>query len=105
MKIGIIVAMDKELKLLLPMLADHATISLNNYEFHTGKLGRHEVVAVKCGIGKVNAALATLTLIENFHPSLVVNSGVAGGTGAGMPPAGVLDVVLATRVAYLQCYG
>ncbi|MBP3536501.1 MAG: 5'-methylthioadenosine/adenosylhomocysteine nucleosidase [Muribaculaceae bacterium] len=100
MKTGIIVAMDKELRLLLPMLTDHATLTLNNFEFHTGRLAGHEVVAVKCGIGKVNAAIGTLTLIENFHPDLVVNSGVAGGTGAGMPRAEILDVILADRIAY-----
>jgi adenosylhomocysteine nucleosidase len=42
-----------------------------------------------------------LTLIENFHPALVVNSGVAGGTGHG---AGILDVVVGERVAYHDTY-
>lgn len=100
MKTGIIVAMDKEMRLLLPLLANHSIVTLNNFEFHTGTMGGHDVVAVKCGIGKVNAAVGTLTLIENFHPSLVLNSGVAGGTGAGTPRAEILDVVLATRIAY-----
>lgn len=100
MKTGIIVAMDKEMKLLLPLLGDHTTLNINNFEFHSGKIGRHEVVLAKCGIGKVNAALGTLTMLENFHPALVLNSGVAGGTGAGEPPASVLDVLLATRIAY-----
>lgn len=97
MKIGIIVAMDKELALLTPMIAAESTVTLNDTEFHTGRLGRHEVVIVKCGIGKVNAAIRTLTLIENFHPALIVNTGVAGGTGHG---AGILDVVLASEIAY-----
>lgn len=97
MKTGIIVAMDKEMALLLPLLDDHAQVTINDYTFHTGRLGKHEVVAVKCGIGKVNAAIATLTLIENFHPNLVINTGVAGGTGGS---AGILDVVVADRVAY-----
>ena len=50
MKTGIIVAMDKEMRLLLPLLQDHSSITLDNFEFHTGTLGGHEVVAVKCGI-------------------------------------------------------
>lgn len=100
MKIGIIVAMDKELRLLLPVMADISVVNANGYEFHLGKIGAHEVVAMKCGIGKVNAALGTLTMIENFHPALIVNSGVAGGTGAGKQPLQVLDVLLATRIAY-----
>lgn len=100
MKIAIIVAMDKELNLLLPHISSSATVSLNGFEFHTGTLGGHQVVACKCGIGKVNAAVGALTLIENFHPALVVNTGVAGGTGATEHPAQVLDVVLADRIAY-----
>ena len=97
MKIGIIVAMDKEMSLLLPMIKNESKTTINDTVFHTGSLGRHDVIAVKCGIGKVNAAIKTMTLIENFHPRLIINTGVAGGTGHG---AGVLDVVLASEVAY-----
>lgn len=100
MKTGIIVAMDKEMALLLPLLADVARININGFDFHTGTMGGHEVIACKCGIGKVNAAVGALTLIENFHPALVVNTGVAGGTGATDDPAHVLDVVLASEIAY-----
>ncbi|MBD5177321.1 MAG: 5'-methylthioadenosine/adenosylhomocysteine nucleosidase [Bacteroidales bacterium] len=100
MKIAIIVAMDKELNLLLPHISEPKNVSLNGFDFHTGELGGHKVVVCKCGIGKVNAAVGALTLIENFHPALVINTGVAGGTGATEHPAQVLDVVLADRIAY-----
>lgn len=97
MNIGIIVAMGKELELLLPMIDDARRVTVNDITFHTGSIGPHNVTAMQCGIGKVNAAVGTLTMIDTFHPDLVINSGVAGGTGAG---AGVLDVVIADRVAY-----
>lgn len=97
MKIGIIVAMGKELKLLLPLIESHSIITLNDIEFHVGKIGRHEVTAMQCGIGKVNAAIGTMTMVENFHPDLVINTGVAGGAGSA---AGILDVVVAERIAY-----
>ncbi|MCH5221157.1 MAG: 5'-methylthioadenosine/S-adenosylhomocysteine nucleosidase [Muribaculaceae bacterium] len=100
MKIGIIVAMDKELSLLMPLIGTPSTININGFEFQCGTIGNHSVIACKCGIGKVNAAVGTLTLIENFHPALIVNTGVAGGTGATDDPARVLDVVLATEIAY-----
>ena len=100
MKIGIIVAMDKELSLLLPLMADVSEITMNGFTFHTGALAGHDIVACKCGIGKVNAAVGALTLIENFHPRMIVNTGVAGGTGATADPARVLDVVLASEIAY-----
>ncbi len=97
MNIGIIVAMDKELSLLLPKMGHTSRTTVNDTEFYTGRIGAHEVTAMKCGIGKVNAAVGALTLIENFHPALVVNTGVAGGTGHG---ASILDVVVASEVAY-----
>ena len=89
--------MGKELKLLLPLLEDHKEIRINGFGIHTGVISGVEVALMQSGIGKVNAAVGTLTLIDTFHPALVINSGVAGGTGGG---AGVLDVVVATEVAY-----
>lgn len=97
MKIGIIVAMQKELDLLLPLLENASQTTINGYTFHVGVIGPAEIVAMKCGIGKVNAALGTMTLIDRFAPEMVINTGVAGGTGGN---AGVLDIVVATRVAY-----
>ncbi len=96
MKIAIIAAMTKELNLLLPLIENRSTVTVNDTEFHTGTIAGREVVAMRSGIGKVNAAVATLTLIENFHPALVINTGVAGGTGA----ADILDVVIPDRIAY-----
>ncbi len=100
MKIGIIVAMEKEMALLRPLIHNASTVTVNGFEFHCGSIGHHTVTACKCGIGKVNAALGALTLIENFHPALIINTGVAGGTGAGNAPAHILDVVLGTEIAY-----
>ncbi|MCM1504829.1 MAG: 5'-methylthioadenosine/adenosylhomocysteine nucleosidase [Muribaculum sp.] len=97
MKIGIIVAMSSELNLLLPLLDDSQVRVVNGIAFHVGKIGRNEVVAMQCGIGKVNAAVGALTLIDGFSPDLVVNSGVAGGTGSD---AKILDIVVGNRVAY-----
>lgn len=96
MKIAIIAAMSKELALLLPMIDSSATVTANGITFHTGRIGRHEIIAAECGIGKVNAAIGALTLIDCFHPDLVINTGVAGGTGS----ASILDVVVADRIAY-----
>lgn len=97
MKIGIIVAMQKELDLLLPLLENASAETINGYTFHCGTIGPADIIAMKCGIGKVNAAMGTMTLIDRFAPELVINTGVAGGTGGN---AGVLDIVVGTRVAY-----
>lgn len=97
MKIGIIVAMQKELRLLLPLLEKNEIREAEGKEYHYGYIGRHEVCVMQCGIGKVNAALNTSLLIRTFHPELVINTGVAGGADASMH---VLDIVVATAVAY-----
>lgn len=101
MKIGIIVAMRKELDLLLHQLGKSTVVEINGVSFHRGVSDEHEIIAMQCGIGKVNAAVGALTLIENFHPALVINTGVAGGAGGG---AGILDVVVGERVAYHDTY-
>lgn len=97
MKIGIIVAMHKELDLLLPLLQDSEESRMGGCEFHRGKVGPHDVIAMQCGIGKVNAAIGTLTLINAFLPDYVINSGVAGGADKSVS---VMDVVAGARVAY-----
>lgn len=97
MKIAIIAAMSKELALLLPLIESRSTVTANGLKFHTGHIGRHEIIAAECGIGKVNAAIGSLTLIDCFHPDMVINTGVAGGAGAG---ASILDVVVADKIAY-----
>jgi adenosylhomocysteine nucleosidase len=97
MKIGIIVAMHKELELLLPLLQNSEESRMGGCEFHRGKVGRHDVIVMQCGIGKVNAAIGTLILVNSFLPDFVINSGVAGGADSTV---NVMDVVAGARVAY-----
>lgn len=97
MKIGIIVAMESELNLLMPLIDHVRETELEGTVFHEGNIGAHQVCVMQCGIGKVNAAMGAMKLIAHFSPECVINSGVAGGTGSG---AKVLDVVAGERVAY-----
>ena len=97
MKIGIIVAMRKELDLLLPLLQNSEESRMSGFEFHCGKVGRHDVMVMQCGIGKVNAAMGTLMLVNHFAPNYVINSGVAGGADTSV---NVMDVVAGAQVAY-----
>jgi len=97
MKIAIIVAMAKELALLLPLLSGETNIEIAGKTFYQGTVGNHEVVVMQCGIGKVNAAMGTTLLISNFHPDCVINTGVAGG---GDLSVSVMDIVAASQVAY-----
>ncbi|MDO4510825.1 MAG: 5'-methylthioadenosine/adenosylhomocysteine nucleosidase [Bacteroidales bacterium] len=97
MKIGIIVAMSKELALLKPLLKSPSTTKVSGMEFIEGEIGSHSVVALQCGIGKVNAAVGTTTMIAQFAPDLIINTGVAGGAD---PSVNVMDVVVGEKVSY-----
>ena len=97
MKIGIIVAMEKELKLLLPLISDKKEECHNNFAFTSGQIGQHDIIAMQCGIGKVNSAIGTLTMLDNYHPEIVINTGVAGGADASMH---VLDLLISTGISY-----
>ncbi len=97
MKIGIIVAMDKELRLLEPLLENMMNVMVDDYRFTCGRLSGHDIIALKTGIGKVNAAVGVLTLINNFDVDMIINTGVAGGASKQV---NVMDIVVAERVAY-----
>src|SRR5690554_8153081 len=58
---------------------------------YTGLFGNKKVVVVRCGIGKVHAALATQFVIDHYQPSFILNSGVAGGLS---PQVRIGDLVL-----------
>lgn len=83
MKIGIIVAMDKELQQLQHLFTDG------------------NVVVEKCGIGKVNAALGAAEMIRRHYPDVIVSSGCAGGNGDDIH---VQDVVVGAEVSYHDVY-
>ena len=97
MKIGIIVAMKKELALLTPLLDNHELKTIDGQTFSLGMMGKHDVVAMQCGIGKVNGAIGALTLINHFRPELIINTGVAGGANANV---NVMDLVVGVQVTY-----
>lgn len=97
-RIAVIAAMDKEVNLLLSLLGSGTEIrQAGHTRLTVGHIGTAEVAIAKSGIGKVNAALATRDIIDHFRPDAVVSTGVAGGTGSR---AGILDVVVADRLAY-----
>lgn len=96
-KIGLIVAMDKELHLLLPLIEGLITEKTGNTTLYHGKIGDKQVCVMKCGVGKVNAAIGCDELIRHFSPDLIINTGVAGGADNSM---NVLDLLVASAVAY-----
>lgn len=97
MKILVLAAMEKEIRLLHNIIGDIEEHNVSGIPVVKGKIGNHEVIIAKTGIGKVNAALTAHQLIAGYHPDLVINSGVAGGLDLKME---VGTVLIADKVAY-----
>ena len=83
MKIGIIVAMDKELEQLRPLFPED------------------KVILQKSGIATVNAAIQTVEMIRQYKPDVIISSGCAGGNGDDI---NLQDVVVSSELAYHDVY-
>lgn len=97
MKIAILSAMEKERALILPMIRDARQEEVEGLEITKGKINEHDVYLAKCGIGKVNAAIATYKMIHAYKIDLLLNTGVAGGASFKTE---IGDLLVADYVAY-----
>lgn len=101
MKIGIIVAMDKEFTQLKSILDNTKTERINFKDFVIGMLREKEIILQQCGIGKVNSAIGAVEMIDNYHPDLIISSGCAGGADSKLE---VTQVVVAKECVYHDAY-
>ncbi len=76
--IGIIGAMEEEVSGLKEKMKTEKTLKRASMEFCQGTLDNKEVVVVRCGIGKVNAAICTQILVDEFKVNAIINTGIAG---------------------------
>ena len=75
MKLGVLVAFDKEIDML----------NLGGKDFRLGgcrmcelTIGENDVILALCGIGKANAGACTQLLISDQHVDAILNIGLAG---------------------------
>ncbi|MBP2240509.1 adenosylhomocysteine nucleosidase [Cytobacillus eiseniae] len=97
MKIAIIGAMEEEVTLLREKITNQTQEVIAGCEYTTGLMDGVDVVLLRSGIGKVNAALSTAVLLERFNPDYVINTGSAGGFN---PELNVGDVVISSEVRH-----
>jgi adenosylhomocysteine nucleosidase len=93
---AILGAFDEETALLKARMTNRQEHSIEGIKFYTGRLESRQVVLAETGIGKVNAAMVTTLLLENFGPDEVIFSGIAGSTNPELSPG---DIVIAEKVA------
>lgn len=77
-RIGIIGAMEEEVNVLKEKMEVAKIEKKAGMEFFQGVLSGKNVVIVRSGIGKVNAAICTQILIDDFSVEGIINTGVAG---------------------------
>lgn len=93
MKLGIIGAMEEEVAKLKELMTETIATEKAGMVFVSGKLNNKEVVIVRSGIGKVNAAVCTQILVDLYDVTAVVNTGVAGSLRNEI---NIGDIVLST---------
>ena len=93
--IGIIGAMEAEVAQLKEKMTEVTIIRKAGMEFNQGILEGRKAVVVRSGICKVNAALCTQILVDNFSVDVVINTGIAGSLRAEI---NIGDIVVSTDV-------
>ena len=88
--IGVIGAMKVEVDNICKALTSYEIKQIAGRDFYVGNLYNLPIVVVESGIGKVNAAVTTAIMCENFDVDVIINTGVAGGV-SGVKP---LDLVI-----------
>ena len=91
--LGIIGAMDEEISLIKDSLEIVDEVNYASMNFYICKYVNFNVVLVRCGIGKVNAAICTQILIDKFNIDYVINTGAAGAVSRELD---IGDVVIST---------
>ena len=93
--IAIIAAMDSEVNAITSIMEQTEKTSISGIHMTRGTLSGKKVIVMKSGVGKVNAAMSTTILLENFVIEKVVNIGTAGGLKKEQE---ILDAVVSNRV-------
>jgi len=95
MNIGIISAMSVEIDALIEKMENVETEEISGIKYYSGNINKSKVIAVVCGIGKVNAAICTQILIMKYKPEYIINMGVAGSVSKKV---NIRDIVIADYV-------
>src|SRR5437879_13718533 len=88
--IGILSAMTLEIETLGQELTDKTEMTVQGIRFTTGSLKDRKVVLTHSGMGKVNAAMAATLLVEQFQPTYILCTGIAGRLNPDLRPGHVV---------------
>lgn len=97
MIIGLIGAMEEEIRELKRVITEQEVIEAYGVEFIKGNLEGKEVVLVQSGIGKVNATITVVLLKQLFNVTHIINTGSAGALDSALD---VGDIIMAHSLSY-----
>lgn len=97
MRIGVIGPSETEIMPFIGKISNKEISEHAMLKFYAGDYEGVEVVSVFCGVCKVNAAIATQTLINKFDVTHIILTGVAGALNKQLE---VGDIVISSEVAY-----
>lgn len=102
--IGIIGAMEEEVRSIQESMANVSEQQIAGMNFYEGLLAGKECVVVCSGIGKVNAAACAQILCDRYKVDKLINTGVAGGLEDAVE---IGDIVLSTDAVQhdMDCVG
>lgn len=93
--IGIICAMELEIEKIREGMTDITEEKHAGVVYTLGKKKGADVVMAVSGAGKVFAAICTQAMIDNFHPEVILNVGVAGSLSTDLS---IGDIVMAEQL-------
>ena len=93
--VGIIVAMQEEFDEILKIMKNIKKIEIYDIIFFKGIIENTNVIVVKSGVGKVNAARTTQILIDKLEVEYIINVGSAGALN---PTLNIGDIVIADKL-------
>jgi len=93
--IGLVGAMKIEIDEIKARIENPVTETVSGIDFVRGTLGGVPVVAAKCGVGKVFAAMCVQTMILKYAPDLIINIGVGGSLSKNL---NIGDVAIADKL-------
>ena len=93
--IGIIVAEVEEMEAVKEIMESVNSIDIYNLKVYTGTIGNKEILLVRGGVGKVNAARVCQIITDKFNLDYIINVGSAGGLNENL---NIGDIVLGEKL-------
>ncbi|MBI4843988.1 MAG: futalosine hydrolase [Nitrospirae bacterium] len=96
--IAVLTSLPFESKLIKAELRPAERMRIAGRNIYKGKIFGKNILLMNCGIGKVNAALSTAAILENFEVSLILIAGIGGSyEGSGLKRG---DIAVAAKEIY-----